>query len=42
MIGLSNSLIKKINVIELMIEISKRSPKLLDETLKGLYNKTLI
>ena len=30
------------NVIELMIEISKRSPKLLDETLKGLYNKTLV
>ena len=30
------------NVIELMTEISARSPKLLDETLKGLYNKTLI
>ena len=30
------------NVIELMIEISKRSPKLLDETLKGLYDKTLV
>ena len=30
------------NVIELMIEISKHSPKLLDETLKGLYNKTLV
>ncbi|MBQ4646746.1 MAG: methionyl-tRNA formyltransferase [Candidatus Gastranaerophilales bacterium] len=29
------------NVIELMGEISARSPKLLDETLKGLYNKTL-
>jgi methionyl-tRNA formyltransferase len=29
------------NVIELMIEISARSPKLLDETLKGLYNNTL-
>lgn len=30
------------NVIELMEEISARSPKLLDETLKGLYGKTLI
>lgn len=29
------------NVIELMEIISKRSPKLLDETLKGLYNNTL-
>lgn len=29
------------NVIELMIEISSRSPKLLDKTLKGLYNGTL-
>ena len=30
------------NVIELMIEISARSPKLLDDTLKGLYNNTLV
>jgi len=29
------------NVVELMKEISARSPKLLDETLKGLYNGTL-
>ena len=29
------------NVIELMIEISKRSPKLLDDTLKGIENGTL-
>ena len=29
------------NVIELMIEISARSPKLLDKTLKGLYDGTL-
>ena len=29
------------NVIELMTEISARSPKLLDETLKGLYNGSL-
>ncbi len=29
------------NVIELMREISARSPKLLDETLKGLYEGTL-
>ena len=29
------------NVIELMTEISARSPKLLDDTLKGLYNDTL-
>lgn len=33
---------KDMNVIELMKEISSRSPKLLDETLKGLYNKTLV
>ena len=32
---------KDMNVIELMEEISARSPKLLDETLKGLYDKTL-
>ena len=31
----------EMNVIELMVEISKRSPKLLDDTLKGLYNNTL-
>ncbi len=30
------------NVIELMEKISDISPKLLDETLKGLYNSTLI
>lgn len=29
------------NVVELMEEISARSPKLLDETLKGLYNGSL-
>lgn len=29
------------NVIELMCEISKKSPSLLDKTLKGLYNSTL-
>lgn len=32
---------KDMNVIELMEEISARSPKLLDETLKDLYDKTL-
>lgn len=31
----------EMNVIELMTEISARSPKLLDNTLKGLYNDTL-
>ena len=31
----------KMNVIELMKEISARSPKLLDKTLKGLYEGTL-
>ncbi|MBQ8634862.1 methionyl-tRNA formyltransferase [bacterium] len=31
----------EMNVIELMEEISARSPKLLDETLKGLYEGTL-
>jgi len=30
------------NVIDLMIEISKLSPSLLDKTLKGIFNNTLI